>query len=440
MSKGVNRAVFDARQLFRPFAVQRYRELQGRAQWDAERLQDYSMREMRNLVAHAVRESPFYADHLGSEIGDLRALPLLTRTHLRECFDDIRARNIRKSRGRSARTGGSTGLPVTILGDSAAHREAVGWRVMKSWGVHPGDNGAQITRVHMTPWQNCVSGFTRFPTRRAHLNTGVMTPLEMLHFVDECRRVRPRVLFGYAAAIYAFAGFVESEGLSIPPPDVICVTADPLMPEQRKRICAALDGPVFDIYAAAEVPWIAAECRHHAGLHVQSDCAVVEILDDDGSPVPAGTWGRIVITDLLNRLFPLIRYEIGDVGRFLEGDCRCGSAFPRLDRIQGRIVNLFRFADGTILGSGLATIFNDAPEVVRQFRLHQIDMNTINMYCVPLDYHRETLDCIQEVADKLQARVGTRAKVYLKYVDALDHNRGKSRLVVSDVAEQVTSR
>jgi phenylacetate-CoA ligase len=63
---------------------------------------------------------------------------------------------------------------------------------------------------------------------------------------------------------------------------------------------------------------------------------IVEVVDDEGMPVPPGTQGRILITNLHNHVMPLIRYENGDIGSIRPIKCSCGRELPLLDLEVGR--------------------------------------------------------------------------------------------------------
>ena len=57
----------------------------------------------------------------------------------------------------------------------------------------------------------------------------------------------------------------------------------------------------------------------------------------------------IVITDLTNRVFPLIRYRLGDRGALLEERCACGNPLPRMMPPDGRTTDLIRLPSGAVL-------------------------------------------------------------------------------------------
>jgi phenylacetate-coenzyme A ligase PaaK-like adenylate-forming protein len=79
------------------------------------------------------------------------------------------------------------------------------------------------------------------------------------------------------------------------------------------------------------------ECRHLNGIHLCEDMIVVEIVDEDNHPVPAGTNGsKALVTTLFNRTLPIIRYEFTDILTAIDGPCPCGCAFQRIKDIEGR--------------------------------------------------------------------------------------------------------
>jgi len=107
---------------------------------------------------------------------------------------------------------------------------------------------------------------------------------------------------------------------------------------------------VMDLYNCEEVGNLAWQCpadRHR--LHVNTDACVVEVVDESGVPLPQGTEGRVLVTNLYNCTMPLIRYDLQDRGFLLpasEGPCACGSRRPTMGLVQGREDDLFCLPSG----------------------------------------------------------------------------------------------
>jgi phenylacetate-coenzyme A ligase PaaK-like adenylate-forming protein len=114
------------------------------------------------------------------------------------------------------------------------------------------------------------------------------------------------------------------------------------------RIGAAWGRSPFNIYGTTETGMLACDCDRHAGLHVFEDLVHVEVVDDGGRPVPDGTPGsRILITNLINRTQPLIRYELTDLVTISPERCPCGRPYKLIETIDGRTDDVLSLASPT---------------------------------------------------------------------------------------------
>jgi phenylacetate-CoA ligase len=114
---------------------------------------------------------------------------------------------------------------------------------------------------------------------------------------------------------------------------------------------------VSSIVAANDGGQFGYQCSHMSGRlhHAIDEYNFIEIVDEDGNRVADGTAGKILITSLKKFAYPLIRYEIGDMGRIVPGSCGCG----RTDR---QFEFLGRASDSFIMGGAISRItdFKDA--------------------------------------------------------------------------------
>ena len=143
-------------------------------------------------------------------------------------------------------------------------------------------------------------------------------------------------------------------------------------------------------YGCREVGAIACECNQHNGLHVLSENQYVEIIDRAGEHCDKGEVGKIIITNLNNYSFPLIRYEIGDMARTSRIDqCNCQRGLPLLDEIIGRTIDNFIFSKGEIVHGGyFIYIFLDV-KGVQHFQVIQEDINKLRIKIVKSDVFDE---------------------------------------------------
>jgi phenylacetate-coenzyme A ligase PaaK-like adenylate-forming protein len=119
--------------------------------------------------------------------------------------------------------------------------------------------------------------------------------------------------------------------------DTLLVSGDALSCDVAEHLRERFRCDVFQQYGLTESAFgLGVDCRAFAGYHLRETDYYVEILDDKGKALPTGMPGRVVITSLLCGAMPLIRYDTGDVSRYLPEPCACGSSLPLLDRIRPR--------------------------------------------------------------------------------------------------------
>jgi phenylacetate-CoA ligase len=118
-----------------------------------------------------------------------------------------------------------------------------------------------------------------------------------------------------------------------------------LAPGLRELCRAEWNAPVADTYSTREAGYLALQCPDTDHYHLQSETALVEILDPAGRPCAPGDIGRVIVTPLHNLAMPLVRYDIGDHAE-VGARCSCGRGLPVIHRILGRRQNMLRTAEG----------------------------------------------------------------------------------------------
>lgn len=88
------------------------------------------------------------------------------------------------------------------------------------------------------------------------------------------------------------------------------------------------------------------ECEALKGCHMREADMYFEIIDiETGKNLPDGEYGEIVFTTLTRKGMPLIRYRTGDIGRFIDKPCICGTILKTMERVKGRIENITKLYD-----------------------------------------------------------------------------------------------
>ena len=418
------------------------RELVHRQTMAPEELRNLQRERATRLLRWAAEATTFYpefyADY-GVEVpavrdwDDWRALPIIDRTVVKEHSAGFLSSEARRGTVREAKTGGSTGQPLRTAQDARVPSLALAWRMYSWWGVQPWDDLARVGRWGFGRMDALKNGLQWWPTRQSYLDAGLLGPESMRSFHRRISATRPALLEGYVGSMLQFADFLEAEGLRLPPLTAVATTAAPLTTSVRRRLESFFDAPVYDEYRCSEFGWVAGECGRRDGLHLFADVRLVEVVDDRGRPVAPGEVGDLVVTDLTNRVFPLIRYRIGDRGAMVEAPCPCGVTLPLIRQPEGRSTDILRLPSGRSIGHRLMAMFSSHPESVRLFQIHQRADHSIVVRVVPGAGPDSALR-IEAAVEELRRRIGHEVRVTTEYVDRLPFTGGKIKYVVSDVA------
>lgn len=425
---------------YHPSAGWRFRNILASERMPRDIQRGKEMAALRELVAHAVKNIPFYrklyAD-FGFCLSDMKhdgwfeKLPIVTKKDLREHFDEF-IDPAQRQFLRLSTTGGSTGTPTKTGYDGRIPEEIYSWRLQNRFGVNPWDDHAYVWRdTRQSRWAKFKNAALWWPTKHLKLDASFLTDESIAAFLKKFNALRPSLLQGYVGAVSQVAQYVLDHHLAMWSPKVVWTTSAPLPPVQRQLIMKAFGAPVCDEYGSCECRWIASQCSVCKGLHVNVEHVHIEFVDADNKSVPDGEYGRTLLTNLEDMVFPLIRYENNDRGRWLTGPCECGRTLPCIDSVKGREVESFKLPSGKIInGEYLTTIFDATPDIARGFRIVQRKDLSITVECIPRD--AEVCAEIETIVNDFGQRLGAEVPVSCKFVDLIQHDRGKLRFVVRE--------
>jgi phenylacetate-CoA ligase len=137
------------------------------------------------------------------------------------------------------------------------------------------------------------------------------------------------VVQGYSSMIYNIAKALNADA-SLPRPGrlkLVKGTSEKIFEAYQEEARKAFGMRIVSEYGAAETGLIAFECPH-GSMHVHMEGCHVEVLD-----------GEAVVTNLLSRSFPIIRYRLGDKIELAPEDfeCACGMKHTVIREVLGRV-------------------------------------------------------------------------------------------------------
>lgn len=117
--------------------------------------------------------------------------------------------------------------------------------------------------------------------------------------------------------------------------EFIEVTSAPLSFSEKKDMESMFNSKIVNQYGCREVWNIAYECKC-GKMHI-NDNVIVELVDEHGNFINEDNKvGEVVITSLVNKTTPIIRYYLGDLARINSEKCECGLKTPVISLAGGR--------------------------------------------------------------------------------------------------------
>lgn len=421
-----------------------WRDAERTQWWSRHQLEELQLQSLKALLAHAWQTCPYYREDWTNRgldplqltsLSDFQEWPQITRDVIRR--NRLQMRTTADVKRMSKATGGSSGEPLQFDLDSGSNdrRTAMTFRGYGWAGAAPGTKQLYIwgTPVGKLPgWKRMKMELHHRFDRHLILSCFDFTPAQMLRHFHRMNRYRPDVIVAYTNPLYEFARFLEQKGLQPVRPGSIVVGAEKLHDFQRELIERVFGARIFETYGSREFMLIGAECEHHCGLHLSMENLLVEVLDDEGNPTPAGQEGNVVITDLFNYGMPFIRYVNGD--RAIAGfeSCCCGRGLPLLRKVVGRQLDTLETPDGRkIPGEFFPHLIKEFP-AVRRFQVIQQKRDSITIRLVVEG--GLTLAERERLLHEVRRCAGTVVDVQLEIVDDIPlTNAGKLKVVVNAV-------
>lgn len=331
---------------------------------------------LAEMVAFARANSPYFRElyqGLPERIEDTTVLPVTNKKKLMTRFNDwVTDRDVTIEKVRAFvdnpdlvgerflghyavfTTSGTTGYPGIFLVDdrAIAVNVALTSRMLSAW-LSVGDlirilvrrgRWAMViaTGGHFLVFAGATRLFKRSRWSRKAIPIrffSVHTPLPEMD--AQLNQFRPAWVTGYGSVISLLAGEQTAGRLRIEPV-LVQPEGETLTAADYDRIATVFNAKVRDAYGATECPFLSYGCEY-GWYHVNSDWVVVEPVDANYQPVPPGEQSHtVLLSNLANRVQPILRYDLGDGILERPDPCPCGNPLLAI-RVQGRSADVLTF-------------------------------------------------------------------------------------------------
>jgi len=355
---------------------------------------------LSELVDHARSRSPFYKRHFKDvprivSLEDFQKAPFLEKHHVLENTppDSADLLTSKVQRGIYFASGGSTGQPKYVFYDQHEYDHTCR---MLAYSLEAAGLGGKDTIANLFVAGNLWSSWLSVEkaiayTKAISVPVGSGLPLENITGYLEDFRVT--AIIGLPSFLVKLAEYVKAN----PGKYKLCVKkifygGEYVGLEMVKFFKSVFPG--VDVrsagYATADAGVLGFQCpacvkgQHHLFAYSQF---IEFVRQDTLEPVKPGEIGELVVTGLTKKHMPIIRYRVGDLGRWLLKPCSCGRKEPMFE-ILGR-------CDDRIHVGGAHLFVNDIQEA-----LGKVPDLTFNFQAViGKKGHRDTLAIRVEVKD-----------------------------------------
>lgn len=407
-----------------------------------ELIKENQWNKITKIIEFVYNHNKFYFEHFNragvkpediNDWDDFAKIPFLTKDDIRNNPDNMISDGYKKDNMLHKRTGGSTGVPIHLYVDNdamnfkraATHRHnywahyLAGMKCAALWG----DTDKEYNFKEKL--------YMKLYDRTIFLDTLNMDDDHLFNFIKRLRKFNPKSLIGHGHSLYFLAKFCKENKIVDINFDGIISTAETLFESEREVVEDVFGKNIFDRYGCEELSIIASECEQHEGMHHNAEGLYLEIINgDETSP------GEIVITDLVNRGMPFIRYKIGDMATTLEKPCSCGRGLPRLGKVFGRTSDILYTSEGKKI-SGIS-ILDTYMIHIKGFKQVQIIQNEIDRVHFKIikdeNYSDNSIEELKAIVPKI---FGVKMKFTNEFVDKIPKTaRGKFQFTVCNIGKE----
>jgi phenylacetate-CoA ligase len=316
-----------------------------------EKIDDYQLKQLKNLINHAYERVPYYKRIFKEreltpldikEFQDLKKLPYLTKDIIRNNFKELIAVNYNEKDLRQLTTGGTTGMPISFLAVKNFYTKE--WSFMTALWKRVGYNNSKTNRMVILRGQIPHKGYYEYCGKNLILSSFLLSNRNFMEYIDRIVKFNPDFIQAYPSSITVLSKYILENNIKIVLPKLkaILCGSENLYEFQRGYIKKAFNTKLFSWYGHSELCCLAGECEVSSAYHLVSEYGYTELINKEGrEAVLEGELGEIVATGFSNYVMPFIRYRTGDIAVNTNESCSCGRNYKLIKKINGREQEFF---------------------------------------------------------------------------------------------------
>lgn len=329
-------------------------------------------------------------------------------------------------------TSGSTGEPANFIYNKRALRilEANFARLSIGGDNSIGIKDFPINSLYIAPVGSgyactalAIFGMHEYRAKSVIINA--QKPLDQWKSIIE--GCSPNYLSGYPSCIKLVAQLMEKGQIRLKPKKII-TGGEPLTSDMQQYFKKVFSADVIDYYGCTESILIGAGTTYYDGIYLFDDINHVE--QDD--------IGRLIITPLYNKAFPLIRYRLNDILEGFDKNYSGELPYTHIDKVVGRKEDLMWFINEDGQKDFLHPLFLDDLNVngIINYQFVQNDAQSFDLRCVPYNNSKEKMqkEIVRQLDYFLKNKRMRNVKYDIEFVDYIpaDKKTGKTKLVVKN--------
>ncbi|SHJ39967.1 phenylacetate-CoA ligase [Tangfeifania diversioriginum] len=219
--------------------------------------------------------------------------------------------------------------------------------------------------------------------------------------------------------------------------------AEPWSENMRREIESKLELKAIDIYGLSEVvgPGVSCECEQQAGMHVNEDHFIPEIIDPETlEPVPKGELGELVFSTVTKEGIPILRYRTRDLTRLNYQKCTCGRTLVRMEKCTGRSDDMLIIRGVNVFPSQIESVLLEMSETEPHYQLIVEREGTLDVMKLLVEVQeqffsdeiRELEALRKKITANIQGTLGISVDVKLVEPKTIERTSGKSKRVIDN--------